>query len=274
MSRKNSFTKDTRDKAESVSDTYLFVTREACTESDKAEVPDASALQIRRTAPELSSRTGLSQKQNRQYLFSTPDRPAELSDGTDLFGEPDLFGQADLFGEAATNPTGLLRRECVAFSGYRAHKFAGRYPAGDAEQHIKALLGPVILREYAQGVRYFYTGMASGFDLWAADEVLRLRDEGECPEVHTVAVLPHAGQINAMRTPRERYLFERIIRQSTLNIILSDHYYKHCHLRRNDYMIASVSKIICCYDGKPGGTRYTISHARKKGLTIINLFAS
>ena len=57
-----------------------------------------------------------------------------------------------------------------------------------------------------QDVRYFLCGMASGFDLFAAQRVLRLRRSGVLPEsVSVVAVLPypdHSWDISGERWKR------------------------------------------------------------------------
>lgn len=188
-----------------------------------------------------------------------------------------IYDAENVFGPAAAeikNPIGLLKERCAAFSGYRAYKFAKSFPAGDAERQVKAMLRPAIASEYENGVRIFYTGMASGFDLWAATVVLELRDAGICPDAQTITVEPFSGQINNIRIPEERLLYEKIKKESPINIILSDVYYAGCYLRRNDYLIDSVSRIICYYDGQKGGTFYTVNHAKRKGLKIINLFSS
>jgi hypothetical protein len=41
--------------------------------------------------------------------------------------------------------------------------------------------------------------------------------------------------------------------------------------RRNRYMADQASMIIAVFDGQPGGTRYTLNYAKKRGLsaTII-----
>ena len=56
-------------------------------------------------------------------------------------------------------------------------------------------------------------------------------------------------------------------------IVLSDTYYKGCLLRRNDFMLQHSNYVIAYYDGKQkGGTYYTCREARKRGMTVVNLF--
>ena len=39
--------------------------------------------------------------------------------------------------------------------------------------------------------------------------------------------------------------------------------------RRNRYLIDHADCLIAVYDGQPGGTRYTVEYAQKKGLYIM-----
>ena len=95
-------------------------------------------------------------------------------------------------GEAET--FGFGRTECAAFTGYRPAKFLAAFPQGDARQRVGELLRPVVAGLYDLGVRLFLSGMAEGFDLWAAAEVLALRDRGRCPDAAVAAVIPFRGQ--------------------------------------------------------------------------------
>ena len=47
----------------------------------------------------------------------------------------------------------------------------------------------------------------------------------------------------------------------------NSHVYHIC----NRYLVNNFSRLICYYDGQPGGTAYTVEYARKNGLEIINL---
>ena len=70
---------------------------------------------------------------------------------------------------------------------------------------------------------------------------------------------------------KERY--QKIISLADQVIILSEHYFKGCLLRRNDFMLEHSCSLIAFYDGKPyGGTFYTCREAVKKGMDILNLY--
>ena len=56
-------------------------------------------------------------------------------------------------------------------------------------------------------------------------------------------------------------------------IVLSEHYYNGCFLKRNDFMLNHVAALLAYFDGKPtGGTFYTVRNAKRLSLQICNLF--
>ena len=67
--------------------------------------------------------------------------------------------------------------------------------------------------------------------------------------------------------------YDHILAKADKVIVLSDTYYKGCLLRRNDFMLQHSNFVIAYYDGKQkGGTYYTCREARKRGMTVVNLF--
>ena len=67
--------------------------------------------------------------------------------------------------------------------------------------------------------------------------------------------------------------YQNIISRADRVIVLSEHYFKGCLLRRNDFMLEHSCSLIACYDGKTyGGTFYTCREAGKRGMDIVNLY--
>lgn len=158
----------------------------------------------------------------------------------------------------------------VAFTGYRPEKIRLSSANPDIEREIRAAAGAVVRSLYGRGFRYFLTGMAEGFDLWAADEVLGLKSGGECPDAEIVAVIPFRGQ--ERRYPAQAAeLYRKIIENAAGAIVLSEEYHAGCFQRRNDWLVGNASSVVCYFDGQPGGTQYTVSAARRAGLPVINL---
>lgn len=169
-----------------------------------------------------------------------------------------------------TNVLGFERRACVAFTGYRPSKFAVSFPQGGAREAVSDMLRPVIRKLYDEGVRYFLSGMADGFDLWAASEVLALRDSGECPYADVVAAVPYRGQARGYGADAKA-MYDHVMQEACRVEVLSENYYPECFHRRNAFMVDNVSCVVCYYDGQSGGTQHTVRLAHRNGLRVINL---
>ena len=116
----------------------------------------------------------------------------------------------------------------------------------------------------AAGVRTFSCGMALGFDLLCAEEVLLLREE---LPVRLVACIPCADQ--AARYPksaRERY--ERILDRCDERAVLHECYCDGCMFERNRYMVDRADLLLAYYTGRRGGTKYTVGYAEKRGIPV------
>lgn len=125
--------------------------------------------------------------------------------------------------------------------------------------------------EYAwqDGYRQFYSGMAQGIDLIAAELVLQSREIH--PDIQLVAAIPYAGQTKKWRREQiERYY--GILQQCTPeNIhVLAPAYMRNCMQIRNRYLADHCQRIIAVYDGRSGGgTKCTLTYALKKNLEAI-----
>lgn len=116
----------------------------------------------------------------------------------------------------------------------------------------------------AAGVRTFLCGMALGFDLLCAEEVLLLREE---LPVRLVACVPCADQ--AARYPksaRERY--ERILDRCDERAVLHECYCDGCMFERNRYMVDRADLLLAYFTGRRGGTKYTVGYAEKRGIPV------
>lgn len=164
------------------------------------------------------------------------------------------------------------RSACVALTGYRPEKFRSVWPSGGAEDRVRRLARPAIKALYAEGGRRFLCGMAEGFDLWVAAEVLALRDTGVCPEAEIVAVVPFAGHGDRCGAAF-RPLYAAVWGRASQRFLLSDGYTVDCFHRRNDFLVGHAGTLLCFYTGLRGGTAYTVSRAEREGLRVVNLAA-
>lgn len=157
----------------------------------------------------------------------------------------------------------LKQEQSVTFTGHRFIPYS-KLPI------LKDTLKNAILNLYTQGYKYYYCGMAMGFDLLTAETVLSLKTE--CEGLKLIAVVPYRKQDE--RFPfNERIRYHSILNRADEVIVLHEAYYHGCMLRRNDYMLAHSSQVIAYYDGgNKGGTFYTCRNAKVKDLPVINLF--
>lgn len=175
--------------------------------------------------------------------------------------------------ERGVDSLGVSRAECCAFTGYRPGKFGLSFPSGDAECAVREMLRPVLRELYIKGIRVFLTGMAEGFDMWAALEVIRLRDEGACPDAGVGAIVPYKGQSRRYGS-RALEDYDYILREAAFTAVLSAAYFPECFHRRNDFLVDNASVVVCYYDGQRGGTQYTVNRARRMRVPLINLYVS
>lgn len=162
--------------------------------------------------------------------------------------------------------TNLSYKTCC-FSGYRIEKMP--FESNDAES-IAALCAQIkeaVVGAAAMGYSRFFTGMSTGFDLWAAETVLQLQER---LSIDLLCAVPFEQQAHTF-SPEWKEKYERTLREATEVFQLSPHYYAGCYAVRNKFMIDASSMLICYYDGRAGGTAQTVRMARQKGLQIRNL---
>lgn len=93
-----------------------------------------------------------------------------------------------------------------AFTGHRPHKLPWGYDESDGRcVAVKgALAGQITALAELRGVTDFYSGMADGTDVWAAQAVLGLKPA--YPGIRLHCILPHPGQADRWnREAQARY---------------------------------------------------------------------
>lgn len=156
-----------------------------------------------------------------------------------------------------------------AFTGYRPEKL----PFGDDEtspqcRSLKQRLYCEILQLAQKGVCTFITGMARGVDTWAAEIVLELRDAFPDRGIELWAAIPYSRQASAW-SEADRQRRQRILARADKVEHISIDYSRGVLQKRNRWMVDHADCLLAVYDGKPGGTKYTIDYACKKGVQII-----
>lgn len=124
-----------------------------------------------------------------------------------------------------------------------------------------------------QGVTDFYAGGANGFDTIAAKEVLKLRSK--YPNVKLHLVLPCSNEEQTKNwTPTQKYDFKNILSRADSVEYTSEHFYRGCMGKRNARLVENAEDYCICFldPEHKSGTAQTVGMAKKKGLTVINLF--
>lgn len=117
------------------------------------------------------------------------------------------------------------------------------------------------------GTETFYCGMAEGFDLRAAECVLRLKKEYP---LKLIACIPCAGQEKYFKEEEKKKYYE-ILEQCDLKTVLAESYYKWCMVKRNDYMEERSNALIAYCRKETGGTAYTVRRFLKKKKPVFEV---
>ena len=161
------------------------------------------------------------------------------------------------------------RGESCCFTGHRPGKLPWKYREEDPRcQLLKKQIADALEAAYEEGYRHFLCGMAMGCDLYFCESVLHLRERH--PEVTLEAAVPCPTQPDAWpRRERERYA--RLLAACDVETVVSDRYSASCMTRRDRYMVDHASLLIAAFDGSPGGTRYTMEYAMRRGIDVVDL---
>lgn len=121
-----------------------------------------------------------------------------------------------------------------------------------------------------RGRNIFITGMSRGFDLMAAE--LILKDEDLMPVAKVICAIPYLAQINEMKTQKEIELYKYIYENSSAAFCMYKEFKKKCYAVRNQFMVKHSNAVIA-YLKNPeiahSGTIQTLNIAKKRGLETI-----
>lgn len=154
-----------------------------------------------------------------------------------------------------------LRKGRCCFTGHRPEML------NQNEEALCGMLKAEIMQAINDGFTVFISGMARGTDIWAAEIVLELKQEGY--PLRLICALPYDGFGDRWSVLwREKY--QKILSQADLVRAISKGYHKACFQIRNEWMVNHSARVIALYIGKPGGTRNTINYAEKCGIEVRN----
>ena len=147
------------------------------------------------------------------------------------------------------------KKDTCCFTGHRPNKL----PWGEDESDprclkLKADITQALENAYDRGYRHFICGMAQGCDLYFCESILRLR--AARPEITLEAAIPCPTQAAAW-PPVQRQRYARLVAACDFETMVSTQY--------------SPSLLIAAFDGTPGGTRYTVEYAMRRGVSVVDL---
>ena len=160
-----------------------------------------------------------------------------------------------------------------AITGHRPSRFKWKYNENNNGcKRLKKRLYTQLGLLYEQGVRNFWLGGSLGVDLWAGEELLRLKKQSGYQDLRLHLALPFEGhdlnwdaaQKKRMAVLRDACASVAIVGQGELPAVL----YK----RRNYYMVDHANILLAVYDNDRSirsGTGMTVNYAKKRGRKII-----
>ncbi len=151
------------------------------------------------------------------------------------------------------------RRRTCCFTGHRPAKLTA------PEQEVRQWLEAEIDRAVADGYTDFITGCAMGVDIWAGQIVLRKREEN--PALRLIAASPWPETASKWNPVWKRQ-YEDLIRRADETVMVCGFYHAGVYRQRNIWMVERSSRLIACYNGAPGGTRFTVLYALNHGVDV------
>ena len=141
------------------------------------------------------------------------------------------------------------------FTGHRPAKLPWGYDEENtACAKLKDELSLWITKLIEFGVNKFYTGMAMGTDIWAAEIVLAMKKKYPDKNINLIAAIPYEGQTNSWSDDwKKRYA--DVLNHVDKKVLLQKQYTRGCLHARNRYMVDNSSFIIAVLNGEEGGTK-------------------
>ncbi len=146
--------------------------------------------------------------------------------------------------------------KACAFTGHR--DLEKDFSTQDLKKEIERLITQ-------KNVTTFYVGMAMGFDLVAAETVMKLKKKYP---VKLVACIPHYNQEKYF-SDRDKKRYYDLLKKCDEKIMVSEKYYKGCLLKRNRYIIDRADYLIAYLRKDIGGTAYTVNYYLKNKTNPI-----
>jgi len=140
----------------------------------------------------------------------------------------------------------------LGFTGHRPNKLGG-YGASAIQEHVRGAV-----RQHILGIRPECTisGMALGFDQWAAEECIALK-------VPFVAAVPCEQQDSPWPNESQQQYRTLLFRAHKVLVLNSGRYAPWKMQKRNEWIVDNSDGLLACWDGSNGGTANCVQYAQR-----------
>lgn len=118
------------------------------------------------------------------------------------------------------------------------------------------------------GWTHCISGVACGFDTWVAEKILQMQKENKKNTLE--CVIPFPGQADSWEKADQKRRYN-ILTAADKAVITSEQYNRGCFFTRNRYMVDNADVVVCAFNGKSGGTAYTVDYALKQNKIVIQI---
>lgn len=169
----------------------------------------------------------------------------------------------------------LEKTYACAITGHRPTRFKFKYNEGYSLcKKIKKAMREIFQKLHdEESVRRFYVGGALGVDMWAAEEILHLKEQPKYADIELIVALPFEGHDLKWDTVSKKRL-QTIVNNATKCVIVGQNGDASDYKKRNYYMVDHADILLAVYDNDRkirSGTGQTVNYALKQNLHIIFL---
>ena len=153
-------------------------------------------------------------------------------------------------------------KHACSFTGHRPERLV------IPEKQVITWLEEQIRKAADDGYTDFISGMQRGVDIWAAELVIKLKQEGR--QVHLISACAWNGMEKDWDQDwKSRYV--KVLMGSDKIVYVSRRPGRAAYFERNHWMVDHSSRLIGVYTGAPGGTKETVMYAKNKGLELVTI---
>lgn len=154
-------------------------------------------------------------------------------------------------------------KHACSFTGHRPEKLEM------AEDVVISWLEKQIRKAIEDGYTDFISGMQRGVDIWAAEAVLKIKEEGK--PIRLFAACAWDGMEDRWEDQEWINRYNAILNKADDVIYVSTRLGINAFFERDHWMVDHSSRLIGVYTGAPGGTKETVWYARNHGLEVITI---